>query len=184
MRRTHAAARRLCTDLDAELGLRRSMTKRLAQQKKQSDEARIPLPAREDPRETGRVARISTAPLKPGAAEQLVAAYDSDGRTLYSSCPGFVGSLLLFDGPRRNARSITIWECKADMDAAAETNGYGATMRALAEHFVGGPEVETWRVGASLFPELKPVPGSRAAVRSSETQAEPCGRKASRVVPR
>ena len=86
---------------------------------------------------------------------------ESQARELYGSCPGFVGALLLFDGPRRNARSITVWECRADMDSAAEQPRYGETMQSLASHFVDAPDVETWRLGASLFP-VDAVPGSKS----------------------
>jgi len=47
------------------------------------------------------------------------------------------------------------------MDAAAEHDGYADAMRAIAGHFVDAPQIETWRLGASLFAD-EPVPGGLA----------------------
>ena len=114
-----ATARTLCTDLEAELGLRRSaMSKALKGQRERivntpDGKARQRLkerPPQEDPRESGRVARMATAPLRKRAADELVADYETKARALYKSTPGFVGALLLLDGEKRNARSITVWE--------------------------------------------------------------------------
>ena len=101
--------RAMCSDLDAELGLRRSLTKKLAQQRPRSE--------RQEP-VAGPVARVSTAPLRPDAADDLVKAYASGGRKLYDACPGFLGSVLLLSQGRNRARSITMWQSTSDMDAA------------------------------------------------------------------
>lgn len=163
--------RSLCSDLDAELGLRRSAMRQALKGQRQRvinteegkalQRERVKQPA-EDPRESGPVARIATAPLKVRAADALVADYETKARELYKTTPGFVGALLLLDGEKRNARSITVWECKADMDVASEAGGYTDAMKAIAGHFVDAPDVETWRLGTSLFANDAAVPGSLA----------------------
>lgn len=100
--------RALCT-LEDELGLRRRSIGR----KMRGDGPRRvdglqqrELPEPEPPDESGPIARLATAPLKPRTADALVADYETKARALYETCPGFLGALLLFDGPKRNARSI------------------------------------------------------------------------------
>ena len=158
--------RALCTSLEDELGLRRSMGRKLrsrdptlVQQGQQMARQKLPAPP-EDPAATGPIARMATAPLRPRAADALVQDYEAQARALYQECPGFIGALLLFDGPRRNARSITVWENKKSMEDASDQKSYAATMKTLAGHFVDVPDIETWRVGASLF--ATPGPPSSA----------------------
>ena len=150
-------------DLAAELGLRRrSMGKALlGKQPLRRDGAMEKVQVIEDPTESGPVARMATAPLRAHSAleasEKLTELYESKARVMFRDCPGFIGAVLLFDGPRRNARSITMWDCKADMDAASERPEYPETMRALAEHFADSPDVETWRLGARIGFDSTPV---------------------------
>ena len=135
--------RTLCT-LEAELGLRRAMTKELAKRRQPQD-----YPSRE--KLTGPVARISTARLQKESAAALSAEYSSDARALYEQCPGFLGSVLLLNGDGTSARSVTLWQSESHMDAAAEQPGYSTTMGSLARHFAGAPESETWSMGAAFF---------------------------------
>ena len=91
-------ARSLCTTLEDELGLRRSMGRKLRgdrQQPLRQDRLQEkPVPSPEPANESGPVARIATAPLRPRVADALVADYEGKARSLYSTCPGFVGALL------------------------------------------------------------------------------------------
>ena len=63
---------------------------------------------------------------------------------------------------QRKARSITVWESKAQMDAAQSMPEYTETMKALAGHFVDVPSLETWRLGSSLFPK-RPLDDAKGA---------------------
>jgi hypothetical protein len=145
-----AFRRGLCSDLDAELGLRRAITKKLAQQRRGTDQT-SPAPP------LGPVARMATAALRPGGADSLVTAYESEGRMLYSKCPGFLGSVLLLDRERNRARSITLWQSATEMNGAVSQDGYADTMKTLGSHFADAPNLETWELGAYFFSRPDPV---------------------------
>lgn len=106
------ARRGLCDSLDAELGLRRTMTKRLTAQRRN--------PPAPPTRLEGAVARVSTVKLHHGASSDLSRAYELKGSALYKSIPGFVGSVLLVDRETDTARSVTMWNSVASMNDATD----------------------------------------------------------------
>ena len=137
--------RRLCCSsadtLDAELGLRRTLTKQLA---------RVPRRQQQPETQTGAVARVSTVPLKPGSDAALVSLYSSEARSLYEATPGFIGSVMLLNDDRTVARSITLWSDAARMHAATEQPGYPNVMGQLAQYFADVPDLEIWQLASGF----------------------------------
>jgi len=154
------ARRSLCDSLDAELGLRRSLTKKLVSQRRQPP----PPPSRAVP---GPVARVSTVALREGAAGELCELYSSSAKALYSECPGFLGSVLLLDREANTARSVTMWQASSDMDAAGEHPDYASVMGKLAASFASAPDSQTWQLGAAFFCEGKAL--EKALTSTSES---------------
>ena len=137
-------SRNMCDSLDAELGLRRTLTKKLVGQRRQTPvAASLPM--------EGAVARVSTAPLKEGVAASLNETYSAEAKVMYMESPGFIGSLLLLDREGKTARSITLWDGVADMNAAADHPQYGAVMSRLVSSFAEMPESQTWQLSAAFF---------------------------------
>lgn len=157
-----AASRRTLCTLEAELGLRRGMTKELAKRRRETQEAPT--------KKLGPVARVSTARLRKDSAAALSAEYSTDARALYEQCPGFVGSILLLNDDGTSARSVTLWQSESHMDAAGKQRGYSTTMGSLARHFAGAPESETWSLGAAFFSAEQPAIVAHGAAETGEAK--------------
>ena len=99
------------------------------------------------------MARVSTAPLRPGAADELTSHYCTRARALYEACNGFHGSLLLLNHDKSIARSVTLWARTTDMDAAVNHPEYADVMKGIARHFTDVPDTEMWQLGGAFLME-------------------------------
>ena len=138
-------SRSLC--LDAELGLRRNLTKKLASQKRPLAEDPPP------PRLDGPIARVATARLKDdggGSARALTAEYEH-AQSLYRTCDGCLGAMLMLNRERNRATSITMWRSPEHLSAAVQHPDYAAQMQRLGASFASAPEVETMALAAAAF---------------------------------
>jgi quinol monooxygenase YgiN len=136
--------RQLCT-IEQELGLRRNAYKKAL---------RKPQPTKPPPTAPeGPIARMSEVALRQGSTpEALSAAYQQDVQPVLASAGGWRGAVMLVDRAAHRARSLTLWDSSAAMDAAAQEPGYREAMKGVAEHFAGPPESATYELGALLLP--------------------------------